>query len=177
MSRILCAGVVAIALVLAPRSTHAQSTNAVHLNLAAGVTVPGGPFGDRNDVGYHVTGGLVVMQPGVALGFRAEGTYNGFSEKTTNDNSHAGAITVNATYGFSTSSRGYTSSLYVIGGIGYYSTREPFFFSESRTDVGWNAGGGFEFPLTGFAAYFEARYHYVSNTDVRFVPISFGLIF
>jgi len=174
--RILCAGIVAIALALAPRSMHAQS-NAVHFNLAAGVTLPTGTFGDRNDVGYHVTGGLVVMQPGNPVGFRAEGMYNGFNEKTTNDNSHAGAITVNATYGLSRNSRTKTSSLYVIGGIGYYSTREPFFSSESNSDIGWNAGGGFEFPLTGFSAYFEARYHYVSNADVRFVPISFGLIF
>jgi opacity protein-like surface antigen len=154
----------------------AQS-NAVHFNLAAGVTLPTGQFGDRNDVGYHLTGGVGVKQPGALLGFRAEGMYNGFNEKVTNDNSHAGVITVNATYDLSTNSRTKTSSLYAIGGAGYYSTREPFFSSESTTDIGWNIGGGFEFALTGFSAYVEARYHYVSNTDVRFVPITFGVVF
>jgi len=175
VSRILWVAVVATALALGPRSMHAQS-NAVHFNLAAGATLPTGPFSDRTDVGYHLTGGLVVKQPGVALGFRAEGMYNGFNAKATSGYSHTGVITVNATYDLSTNSRSNTSSLYAIGGAGYYSTRESF-ETESETDIGWNIGGGFEFPLTGFSAYVEARYHYVSNTDVRFVPISFGVIF
>ena len=36
---------------------------------------------------------------------------------------------------------------------------------------------GFRWPLSGFAAYGEARYHFVTNSDARFVPISFGLQF
>jgi opacity protein-like surface antigen len=169
--------VAAAILAFVPQTMHAQS-NALHVNLAAGATIPTGQFSDRNDVGYHLTGGVIVKQPGMALGFRAEGMYNGFNEKITNDNSHAGVITVNATYDLLTNSRSNTSgSLYLIGGVGYYSTSEPSFESESRTNVGWNIGGGFQFPLTGFSAYIETRYHYVSNTDVRFVPITFGVVF
>jgi len=65
----------------------------------------------------------------------------------------------------------------VIGGIGYYSTRDASFTTRTESNIGWNVGGGFQFPLTGFSGYVEARYHTVSNTDVRFVPISFGLLF
>jgi len=168
--------VIAVALAVAPLSTHAQSS-ATHFNLAAGVTLPTGGFGDRNDAGYNLLVGLGMRQPGSALGFRAEGIYNEFNEHDTNDKSHAGGVTVNATYDLATRSRSNTSSLYIIGGVGYYSTREPFLSTESQTNIGWNIGGGFEFPLTGFSAYVEARYHTVSNADVRFVPISFGLIF
>ena len=75
-----------------------------------------------------------------------------------------------------TQSRGSGSNLYFIGGIGYYNTRiVPLRFSDSN--AGWNVGGGFKFPLTGFSAYVEARYHSIANTEVRFVPISFGLLF
>jgi hypothetical protein len=159
-----------------PMSMTAQS-NSTHFNLAAGVTLPTGTFGDRNDAGYNLIVGLGLKQRGSALGFRAEGIYNEFNEKGTDDKSHAGGVTGNVVYDLTTNNRSNTSSLYVIGGVGYYSTREPFLSSESQTNVGWNIGGGFEFPLTGFSAYVEARYHAVSNTDVRFIPISFGLVF
>jgi hypothetical protein len=176
VSKILFVGAVAVALGAASLSAGAQS-NSTHFNLAAGVTLPTGAFGDRNDAGYNLIVGLGVKQRGSALGFRAEGIYNEFNEHGTSDKSHAGGITANAMYDLAANSRSNTSSLYIIGGVGYYSTRETFFSSESQTNIGWNVGGGFQFPLTGFSAYAEARYHTVSNTVVRFVPISFGLVF
>ena len=176
MSRIIPFSVVAVALLAVPTLASAQR-NATHFNVAAGLTLPTGAFGDRNDAGYNVIVGLGMKQPGSSLGFRAEGIYNEFNEHGTNDKSHASGITGNAIYDLAAGSRNNTSSLYFIGGIGYYSTREPFFSSESQTNLGWNVGGGFEFPLSGFSAYVEARYHTVSNTVVRFVPISFGVAF
>lgn len=176
MTRLLTVGIVALGLAASGACADAQS-NTTHFNLAAGVTLPTGTFSDRNDAGYNLIFGLGVRQHGSPLGFRAEGIYNEFNEKDTNDKSHAGGITANALYDLSTNSRTNTSSLYVIGGVGYYNTREPFFSSESQSNFGWNVGGGFEFPLTGFSAYVEARYHSISNTDIRFIPISFGLVF
>ncbi|HEX8942271.1 MAG TPA: outer membrane beta-barrel protein [Gemmatimonadaceae bacterium] len=176
MPRIARACVIAAAVAFVPAAARAQS-NTTHFNLAAGVTLPTGTFGDRNDAGYNLIVGLGMKQQGSPLGFRAEGIYNEFNEHNTNDKSHAGGVTANATYDLTTQNRSSASSLYVIGGIGYYSTREPFFSNDSQTNIGWNVGGGFHFPLTGFSAYVEARYHTVSNTVVRFVPISFGLVF
>lgn len=60
---------------------------------------------------------------------------------------------------------------------GYYNTRNAFVSDASDNDLGWNAGGGFRFLLTGLSAYIEARYHTVTNTDVRFTAILFGLLF
>jgi hypothetical protein len=169
-----CAAVVILS--VASLTARGQS-NTTHFNLAAGLTLPTGAFGDRNDAGYNLIVGIGVKPHDSALGFRAEGIYNEFNEHSTSDKSHAGGATANLTYDLATHSRNNTSSLYIIGGVGYYSTREPFFSNDSQTNIGWNVGGGFQFPLTGFSAYLEARYHTVSNTVVRFVPISFGLVF
>ena len=66
--------------------------------------------------------------------------------------------------------RGTGNSIYLIGGLGTYDTG-------SHWDTGFNLGGGFRFPLTGFSAYIEARYHSVAGGDLKFVPVVFGLAF
>jgi hypothetical protein len=132
VSRILPHFVVAVAMLAVPMLALAQA-NSTHFNVAAGLTLPTGAFGDRNDAGYNVIIGLGMKQPGSSLGFRAEGIYNEFNEHGTSDKSHASGITGNAIYDLAAGSRNNTSSLYIIGGIGYYSTREPFFSSESQT--------------------------------------------
>ncbi|MDB4877296.1 MAG: hypothetical protein JWM41_3742 [Gemmatimonadetes bacterium] len=177
MPRMLRSGALLALALSAPVLASAQSTTSIHYNLAAGASLAAGSFGDRNDTSYNFMVGVGMEQPASALGFRAEGIYNEFSEKFGSDKSHAGGITGNVTYNLIQPSRTQSNTLYLIGGIGYYSTKEPFFDFESQSNVGYNIGGGFKFPLSGFSAYVEARYHTVSNVDVKFVPISFGLVF
>ncbi|HSQ31052.1 MAG TPA: hypothetical protein VLN49_14435 [Gemmatimonadaceae bacterium] len=166
--------VLAVALVSMPEFGHAQATHSsTHFNIAAGATLPTGTFSDAVDVGYHFTVGLGVQDRSSALGFRAEGTYNAFSAKSGGGDVHVAGLTANASYDLA--NMGTTGSkLYAIGGIGFYDTKVP---GQSETDFGWNFGGGFRFPLSGFSAYLEARYHQVSNADAHLVPISFGLLF
>jgi hypothetical protein len=173
----LCrAGVLLAFAAVVPTMLRGQSST-THFNIAAGLTLPTGTFADDNDAGYNLILGIGAKPRTSALGFRAEGIFNEFNERGTSGKSRASAITGNLTYDLTSGNRANTNSLYVIGGIGYYSTREPFFYTDNQTNVGWNVGGGFHFPLTSFSAYLEARYHTVSNTRVRFVPISFGLLF
>ena len=172
-------GVAALVALVAsmPVAAMAQS-NTTHFNIAAGLTLPTGSFGDENDAGYNLILGLGTKPRASALGFRAEGIFNEFDAHGTSAKSRAAGITGNVTYDLTSGARNNTNSLFVIGGIGYYNTRVAFpQLTVSESNVGWNVGGGFQFPLTGFSAYIEARYHTVSNTDVRFVPISFGLVF
>jgi hypothetical protein len=108
--------------------------------------------------------------------------YNAFNQKglSGDDNTtHAAGITLNAVYNLIPSTPRQPGSLYGIGGIGYYNTREPFYdFDQSQSNFGWNIGGGFRFPLSGFSAYVEARFHSVSsNPSMTFIPITFGLVF
>jgi hypothetical protein len=177
MSRLLRFGAFLALVALTPSLGRAQLGTSVHYNIAAGASLASGTFGDRNDTGYNAMIGIGMSQPASALGFRAEGIYNEFNDKFGGGRTHAGGITGNVTYDLIQPSRTQTNTLYLIGGIGYYSTKEPAIDFESQSNVGYNIGGGFKFPLSGFSAYIEARYHTVSNVDAKFIPISFGLIF
>ncbi len=179
MSRLLTSLVAPLAaLTIAGASkTHAQ-TNTTKFNIAAGLSAAVGDFSDRNDAGYNITVGVGMMQHGTPYGFRAEAFYNEFNQKDVSGTSHAGGATINVVYDLMPATTNQSNTLYGIGGIGYYSTREPFFTDDAQTNIGWNIGAGFRFPLTGFSAYIEARYHYINaNPTMSYIPITFGLAF
>jgi hypothetical protein len=181
ITRSLAAAAILTTFLISPQATRAQ-TNHTNFNIAAGLSLPTSRFGDDNDAGYNITAGFGMSQPGSQLGFRVEGLYNAFNQKglSGDDNtSHAAGLTLNAVYNLIPATPRQPGSLYGIGGIGYYNTREPFFDGDqSQSNFGWNIGGGFRFPLSGFSAYVEARFHSVSsNPGMTFVPITFGLVF
>lgn len=182
MNRLLrpCVGLSLLATLAATNAAIAQGPATFTANGFAGLSLATGSFGDRNDAGYAVGLGVGVRQGLSPLAFRAEGMYNEFQQNSNNGGgkSHASAITANAIYELlTTSSSAFVP--YAIGGVGYYSTREPhpFFDIESEQNFGWNLGGGVRFPLSGFSVYAEARYHSVSNAGVQFAPIVFGVTF
>jgi Outer membrane protein beta-barrel domain len=150
------------------------NTNAMHINVAAGATLPTGTFSDAVDVGYHLTGGVGVQDRALPLGFRAEVSYDSFGGKRGFGNLHAIGFTGNGSYDFTNGGVNGTT-FYLIGGLGFYNVGGDN--GGSDTNFGWNVGGGFRWPLSGFSAYIEARFHSVTNTNVRFVPITFGLRF
>jgi len=164
-----------VAALAAVPQVHAQSVN---YNIAAGLSLANGDFGDRNDAGYALIVGLGFTQRASPFSARAEGIYTEYNSKfRDSDNSHAGGITANAVYDFKSSPNA-PITLYGIGGVGFYSVKEESVFgNDSETGVGWNLGGGFRFPLTGFSAYVEVRYHSVSSANASFTPIVFGLRF
>ena len=151
-----------------------SSTRAMHLNVAAGATLPTGTLSDAVDVGYHLAGGVGIQDRTLPLGFRAEVSYDSFNGKSGLDNLHILGFTGNASYDFTNGGVNGTT-LYLIGGLGFYNRSGDN--GGSDTNFGWNAGGGFRWPLSGFSAYIEARFHSVTNTSVHFVPITFGLRF
>jgi len=164
-----------VAALAAVPQVHAQSVN---YNIAAGLSLANGDFGDRNDAGYALIVGLGFTQRASPFSARAEGIYTEYNSKfRDNDKSHAGGITANAIYDFKPSPST-PVTLYAIGGVGLYSTKEESLArNDSETGVGWNLGGGLRFPLTGFSGYIEARYHSISSANVSFTPIIFGLRF
>lgn len=173
------ASLLAVVATLSTQTAHAQGGTTT-FNIAAGLSLPTGDFGNRNETGYNIVGGIGTMQRGTAYGFRAEAFYNEFNQKGTgvSGTSHAGGATFNLVYDFIPPATNQPYSLYGIGGIGYYSTRESWYNTDAETNFGWNVGAGLRFPLSGFSAYVEARYHSVSSSlNVTFLPISFGLQF
>ena len=160
MKRSVPVGALVLALLVAQSATITLGAQTTTFNLAGGLAIPTGDFGDFHESGYTLIAGIGLTQRASPIAFRAEGIYNEFNRKSSvlgNGNSRAGGITGNATYDFRLASGAFTP--YVIGGIGFFSTR--FGGGDSDTNVGWNVGGGLRFPLSGFSAYFEARYHYI----------------
>lgn len=163
-------------LTAAPIALQAQAANNIQFGLAAGASFPVGDFGNGTDVGYNLGVSLGMKQPTSPLGFRVEGVYNEWAISGLRDAKvHAGGVVANATYdiplGVSTRSSTPGNTLYGIGGLGWYGT------GGGGTHLGWNIGGGLKFPLTNFSAYIEARYNSISDGDIKFVPVTFGLIF
>ena len=175
MSRAAVAAIALSIALAAPGTASAQSTTT--FNLGGGLSLANGDFGDRNDAGYSLIVGIGMRQSGSPFGLRAEGIYTEYDQKFLGGKARAGGILGSATYDFAVGFPAFVP--YAIGGIGFYSTREPVsgFDTESETNVGWNLGGGVRIPLSGFSAYFEGRYHSVSNAGVAFAPIVFGVRF
>lgn len=165
----------------------ASAQSGVSLGAAAGATMPRSGFGERTSTGYHLMVTLAVRAPMLPVAFRVEGMFHEFEY-----NSDVGggggapfrAVERNArVWGTALNAIVTSSGLlgpYLIGGIGPYRVTEAipvFGGTRSSNDFGYNIGGGFRFELTGFSAYAEARYHWVGDLDVRFLPITFGLSF
>jgi opacity protein-like surface antigen len=163
-----------VAAVSLPATTRAQSAN---FSLAGGFSLANGDFGRRNDAGYSIGVGIGMTQAGSPLSFRADGIYNEFTSHFNEEKSQAGGIIASALYDFVMKDASFVP--YAIGGVGLYSTKEPSLFNDqSQTNVGWSLGAGIRFPLTGFSAYIESRYHSVSSSPgVAFAPVVFGLRF
>jgi hypothetical protein len=166
-----------LALAATPTLSAAQSS--AHFNIAAGATIPTGDLSNFTDVGYNITGGIGMTPRGSQLSFRAEGFFNELGITDTDSKFRIAGVTANATYDFTPPSTTAGFVPYVIGGLGYYNTHDTG-FDESDSNLGFNVGAGFKFPLSGFSAYVEARYHTVSNSNTEsahFIPIVFGLVF
>jgi len=164
---------------LIPSASRAQAAP-IHFSVGAGVAVPTGDFGNGINAGYHLSAALTMRPTTSALEFQAEGTFNEFN---VSDEFNAGgdekvrvwSLGANALYHFNPTTS-MVGSFYGIGGLGFYNTHFTE-IDESDTNLGWNLGGGYRYPLSGFSVYVEARYHYVTNNGPRYVPITFGLVF
>ena len=159
-----------------------------------GATVPIGNFGDGANVGFHL-GGLIEHKPN-ALPFtlRGEITYNrnGLKEGFFGDEDPVfenvdGNVSIlnfvgNAVFPFGDPAS--TARPYGIGGVGVYRLHFSgefggFDVSDSQTKFGINVGGGFQFNLSGFETFVEARFHsvFAEGDNANFIPLSFGFKF
>ncbi len=189
-----------------PAAARAQGARP-EFNIGVGPTIPSGQFSDRNPVGFNVAGGIGLTPRGSPLGLRLEGLYNLFNGRadytivcggatTCSRDAYATGLTLNLKYeGLLPYNgrpgelrRGGTSSLYVIGGFGFYNIHAPLnnvitpggssgYENRTQAYTGWNLGGGIRIPAGGVSFYLEARMHVMSQTATRFVPIAVGIIF
>jgi opacity protein-like surface antigen len=159
-----------------------------------GATVPIGDFGDGANVGFHL-GGLIEYKPNaLPLSLRGEITYNRnglkegfFSGEDPVFEDVDGNVSIlnfvgNGVIPFGDPAS--TARPYAIGGIGVYRMNFSgefggFDVSDTQTKFGINVGGGFQFNLSGFETFVEARFHsvFAEGDNANFIPLSFGFKF
>ncbi|MEO8579896.1 MAG: hypothetical protein ABI469_06590 [Gemmatimonadales bacterium] len=181
MKRSMFLAIAAIALVAAPRVSHAQIPGLVkpfQLGIAGGAAQPMSDLKTSNDMGYNGTVALGINLPLIPVGLRIDGAYNQFGQKAGGPKLHVMSATGNVVWRLPSVGL----SPYLIGGAGLYASAAEVTGLPKATsnDFGWNAGAGVALPLTVFKAFVEARYNSVSvngGGKMEFVPITFGIMF
>jgi opacity protein-like surface antigen len=170
LKRIVCG----IALALGAHSAHAQTS--AKIGIQGGLTAPMDNFGRNLDVGYNFGLLLDLRAPASPVSFRIDGMYHSMDvsgNSSTNVNVLAGTANVVIRL-----DRSLITTPYIIGGAGLYRTRVSFpNGSDANSDMGFNVGGGLQFGMSGLTAFVEARYHAVHDENVRFLPVTFGILF
>lgn len=171
----------AIALLSAVLPAVAVAQASTSFGVAAGASLPVGNFGDAVSTGYHAMAMLNISAPLAPVGFRIDGMFNEFNLKGGgSDKDRVFAVTGNVLLNTGSA---VVASPYLIGGGGWYHNSLNYnsvFGNGTSTDnqFGFNLGAGLRIPLTGFSAFIEARYHkMLGNSDVQFIPITFGINF
>lgn len=194
MNTKLLAVLVAGSIAAAPMAASAQISTG--FSIAGGLALPSGEFSNGGaDVsavksGYNLAAGMNVGVPLLPVGLRLEAAYNAFDFKNLPAGSSGSqniiSGTVNGTFGLGLP--------YVIGGIGYYSTKAKAssgtttLNSDRANAIGLNGGVGLRFPLGLISTFAEIRYHKMmgssnANTanlppaNVSYIPITFGINF
>jgi hypothetical protein len=177
---ILCCALIAI--VAAPRRLWAQSRSSstiYSIGANAGLVIPVSDLGDETNAGYTIAATLGMRQPLSALGFRVEGSFTDLPfNGNSNETRRIYGFSLDGLYNLGTAST--NGGLYLTGGVGYFGLKDTggIFETETRWDVGLNAGLGYYLPLSGFTVYFEGRYRNVfSNPNQVMFPITVGVAF
>jgi hypothetical protein len=171
--------VTALAVVAFSASTSAaQSAKPLSLGVSLGAAIPVGDFADVYKTGYNATVSLGLNSVGSPIGFRIDGMFNQFSDKddlvVSRPDYRIFSGNANLVYALP----GVGIRPYLIGGAGIYGQKPDVSGAETTTDFGLNGGIGAAFPLSGFTAFIEARYHHImSDATTQFLPVTFGISF
>jgi hypothetical protein len=180
LKRSLYLAIAAIALVAAPRVSHAQLglVKPFQLGVAGGGALPMSNLSTTSNTGYNGTVAMGINLPFIPVGLRVDGAYNAFGSKAAGG---AKLRVMSATGNLVWGLPGIGVSPYLIGGAGLYlpTVTAPGFASTTEHHFGWNAGAGVNLPLSVFKAFVEARYNRISANGgkMEFVPVTFGIMF
>jgi hypothetical protein len=167
--------------------------------ISGGLSAPWSDLSDNVNPGYSLNLGVDVRPPGVPVGVRFEAGLNRFGRKTNSPGSPGTVRAISATTNAVVNLGSPSAPAYLIGGVGAYDVVQSFtdpagYFvpvgggiitstsSLSLWKPGFNFGGGLHFPVGRMSAIVEVRYHAVlgdtiNGTDVRLIPITFGVQF
>jgi hypothetical protein len=160
----LSLGVVAMAAPL-------QAQSPAQFSLGGSLGIPLGDFDDGAKMGFHGLAAVGFTPATMPVGFQIDGNYSQFSTETDDLNVRMLFATGNVVYKFATAE---TSTLrpYLIGGVGAYNSKATGDAApdvDSETDIGINAGAGFNMAAGGASLFVEGRFHNV------FIPLTVGI--
>jgi hypothetical protein len=154
------------------------------LGVAGGVALPQGAFGDAVDVGWRGLVTLALSSPMQPLGLRVDAAHDRFAfggdaaAALRGGRQTVTSGTLNVTYRLPMTRS--ALSPYLIGGLGaHHLACAGDATCDGTTRFGWNAGLGTRLTGLHLRTFVEARFQAVSlaGRDVRYVPVTFGLLF
>jgi hypothetical protein len=174
-----------------------RSTRPIRFAFGGGVTVPTGDYKKAFENGVNGQGSIIINLGGLPIAFRGDLSYNRFSfrdrpeivglptgpqaiDGTSQILGGLGNITIPISLGPITP--------YVMGGLGAFNMKvetDATGESASSTKFGVNGGAGIALHLFSIDAFVEGRLSNVYSSDtgvldfktVKFVPVTFGIIF
>ena len=158
----------------------------VRLLIGGGSTLALGDFGDAFNNGPHGILGIAFQPRGFPLGIRIDGMFHrisGDEDALGFDDVNTQVIngTANLVYSFSTSTETAIRP-YLIGGGGFYNLKavgdDVPDGLESDTELGVNAGAGFDYRAgENIGIFLEGRFHLIFTEDdnTNVLPISLGV--
>jgi len=179
---ILVAALMGVVVVAAPSLARAQA-RPFKIGVAGGLSVPTGDTGDGLKSGFVLTGNIDFKPVLFPFRLQAEVGWNQWGAKdtpgNTDGNLHIVNVSGNVVYDFKTLT---PVKPYVLGTAGWYHvTGEASVgnttISTSDNKLGLGGGIGLRLQLSTLDTYVEARYAHVVDTDINFVPITFGIRF
>jgi len=154
-----------------------------------GIAIPAGRLGDQHAAGYHIGGLVEFAVPNQPYALRAEAMFERFALQSGEAGSDVSVFAFGPTilYQMQRTQRG----TFLTGGIAiYHATTETITTGTTTTGTttverpggtrpGFNLGTGITFPLTGFSALAEVRFHVMLTEDkpILTLPISVGAKF
>jgi opacity protein-like surface antigen len=166
-------------------TAHAQLPG-VSIGIGGGPSLATGDFADVVDTGWQVMGLAELSIPFTPIGVRGSVDYQRHSGSGGLNHNAFGAH-VNGKVGLPIIP--FILSPYLTAGLGVYNTRfsqevtlpgvDAEYFSETRTDVGLNAGAGIEANLMLAKLFIEARWQnlFGDGPSSNTLPITFGIMF
>ena len=156
----------------------------VSFGVGGGITIPTGSTSDAFGTGWHGMA-LIRFKPAASpIGFQIDGMYQRLKTDDPIPEGHLQLIngTANAVFSFPVSEETRFRP-YIIGGVGYYNSKVKFDVGpdgEGDSNIGVNAGAGFDVSFGSGTFFVEGRFHnvFVSDVDdVKFIPITAGIRF
>jgi hypothetical protein len=182
LSHRLAAGAAIVAGATIATPAAAQYGSGPGFGIFGGLAVPTGDLGDAFESGYALGMHVGIRPESSPIGIRFAGTFTRFDAKPSlAPNGHANMLsfTLNGTYSLIHDPERIRP--YLLGGVGAYNMKFSLGgATDSRSRFGLNGGGGVELPLSGFAAFAQAQFHYVfdvEDTKTTFLPIVVGIRF